>query len=173
MKRLLSVIPVVLILALSSTVNVAAADDQSKLPAELTVEAGYQRVLESIGRGVQIYDCVDAAWKFREPAAGIFDKRSGEVTAIHYAGPTWESIRDGSKVVAAVKARRDAPTPQSDIQWLLLQATSNNGPGVFGNVKYIQRLDTDGGVAPAGACATGQSVSVPYKAMYVFWAPAQ
>ena len=173
MKRLVSVIPLVLLLALSSTVRVAAADDQSKIPAELRVEAGYQRVLESIGRGVQIYDCVDAAWKFREPAAAIFDKQSGEVTAIHYVGPTWESIRDGSKVVAAVKARRDAPNPQTDIQWLLLQATTNSGPGVFADVKFIQRLDTAGGVAPTGACTTGQSVSVPYKATYVFWAPVQ
>ncbi len=175
MKRLLCIIPVVLALSLSSTFPALATDqtDQSKLPPEVRVPDGYYPVLESVGRGVQIYDCVDGAWKFREPTAAIFDVRSDKVVAIHYAGPTWQSIRDGSKVVGAVKARRDAPNPQSDIPWLLLQATSTAGPGVFAEVQYIQRLATEGGVAPAGACSAGQSVSVPYKADYEFWAPAK
>jgi len=171
MKRLLYVIPVVLALGLSSTFP-ALATDRSTVPPELRVPDGYHRVLESVGRGVQIYDCVDGAWKFREPAAAIVDERSDKVVAIHYVGPTWQSIRDGSKVVAAVKARRDAPNPQTDIPWLLLQSTSNAGPGLFAGVQYIQRLNTEGGVAPAGACTTGQSVGVPYKADYQFWAPA-
>jgi Protein of unknown function (DUF3455) len=173
LKRLFSVIPVVLMLTVSSTFPALATDDQSKVPTELRVPDGYKRVLESVGRGVQIYDCVDGAWKFREPSAAIFDQRSGEAVAIHYVGPTWQSIRDGSKVVGAVKARRDAPNPQRDIPWLLLQATSTAGPGLFADVEYIQRLDTTGGVAPTGTCTTGQSVGVPYKATYKFWAPAQ
>lgn len=173
MHRLLSVIPVVLILTLSSTFPALAIDDQSKVPAELRVPDGYQRVLQSFGRGVQVYDCVDGSWKFREPAAAIVDERSGEIVAIHYAGPTWQSVRDGSKVVGAVKARSDAPNPQRDIPWLLLQATSTTGPGLFANVGYIQRLTTTGGVAPAGACTPGQSTGVPYKATYQFWAPTQ
>jgi hypothetical protein len=173
MKRLLSVIPVVLAVALSATFPALAADvtDQSKLPPELGVPDGYNRVLHSVGRGVQIYDCVDGAWKFREPTAAIFDALSDKVVAIHYVGPTWQSIRDGSKVVGAVKARRDASNPQRDVPWLLLQATSTAGPGLFADVQYIQRLNTEGGVAPAGECTTGWSVSVPYKATYEFWAP--
>ena len=174
MKRLLHVIPVVLALGLSSTLPALATDatGQSKAPVELRVPDGYNRVLDSVGRGVQIYDCVDSAWKFREPSAAIVDRLSDKVVAIHYVGPTWQSIRDGSKVVGAVKARRDAPNPQRDIPWLLLQATSNAGPGLFAHVQYIQRLDTEGGVAPAGACTAGQSTSVPYTATYAFWAPA-
>jgi Protein of unknown function (DUF3455) len=76
-------------------------------------------------------------------------------------------------VLGTVKVRRDAPNPQRDIPWLLLQSTTNAGRGLFANVQYIQRLDTAGGVAPAGACTTGQSVRVPYKATYDFWAPAK
>jgi hypothetical protein len=170
MKRLLYVIPVVLALGLSSTFPALATDET---PPELRVPDGYTRVLQSDGRGVQIYDCVDGAWKFREPTAAIVDQRSGKVVAIHYVGPTWQSIRDGSKVVGAVKARRDAPNPQRDIPWLLLQAMSNTGPGMFAQVQYIQRLDTEGGVAPAAPCTTGQSVSVAYTATYEFWAPAK
>lgn len=174
MKRLLYVIPLVLTLGLT-TLPALAADqtDQSNLPPELRVPAGYKRVLDSVGRGVQIYDCVDGAWKFREPTAAIFDQHADKVVAIHYVGPTWQSIRDGSKVVGAVKARRDAPNPQRDIPWLLLQATSTTGPGLFGEVQYIQRLDTEGGVAPAGPCSTGQMASVPYQATYAFWATAK
>jgi hypothetical protein len=173
MKHLLAAIPVVLALALSSTSSALAGDASSrqKLPPELGVPDGYHRVLDSVGRGVQIYDCVDGAWKFREPAAAIFEQWSDRVVALHYVGPTWQSIRDGSKVIGAVKARRDAPDAQRDIPWLLLQATSTTGPGVFADVEYIQRLDTVGGVAPSGACTTGQSASVPYKATYEFWAP--
>jgi hypothetical protein len=58
---------------------------------------------------------VDGAWKLREPTAAIFDTESDKVVATHYAGPSWRSIRDGSKVVGASKARRDAPNPQRDI----------------------------------------------------------
>ena len=174
MKRLLYVIPLVLALGLLSTFPALATGqtDQSNVPPELRVPDGYKRVLGSVGRGVQIYDCVDGAWKFREPTAAIFDKRTDKVVAIHYVGPTWQSIRDGSEVVGAVKARRDAPNPRRDIPWLLLQATSTSGPGVFAEVEYIQRLETEGGVAPAGPCTTGQTASVPYEATYESWAPA-
>ena len=175
MKRLLYVIPLVLALGLGSTFPALATDqiDQSNLPPELRVPDGYKRVLDSVGRGVQIYDCVGGAWNFREPTAALFDPRTDKVVAIHYVGPTWQSIRDGSKVVAAVKVRRDAPNPQRDIPWLLLQATSTSGPGMFADVQYIQRLNTEGGVAPAGPCTAGQTASVPYQATYEFWAPAK
>lgn len=172
MQRLRYVIPLVLALGLTSPFPglATAKAVQSTVPPELRVPDGYKRVLASIGRGVQIYDCVEGAWKFREPAAALFDERSDKVVAIHYLGPTWQSIRDGSKVVGAVKARHDAPNPQRDIPWLLLQATSTTGSGLFGAVQYIQRLDTEGGVAPAGVCTTGATASVPYQATYVFWA---
>jgi hypothetical protein len=175
MKLLLYVIPLVLTLGLSSTFPALATEQahQSNLPPELRVPDGYKRVLESVGRGVQIYDCVDGAWRFREPTAALVDQRTDKVVAIHYVGPTWQSIRDGSKVVGSVKARRDAPTPQRDIAWLLLQATSTVGTGLFAEVEYIHRLDTRGGVAPAGPCTTGETASVPYQATYEFWAPAK
>ena len=175
MKRLLYVIPLTVALGLTAALTAQAANKthQSHVPTELRVPDGYKRVLSTEGRGVQIYDCVNGAWKFREPKAEILDQPSGKQVAIHYVGPTWESTKDGSAVVGAVKARVDAPVPQADIPWLLLQATSTSGPGLFGEVQYIQRLDTEGGVAPAGPCTTGQTVSVPYQATYEFWAPAK
>ena len=114
MKCLLRVIPVALALGVLSTSPALATDktDQSSVPAELRVAAGYKRVLQTVGRGVQIYDCANGAWKFREPKAAIFDARTGKQVAIHYVGPTWESTRDGSKVVGALDAppaRRPEP----------------------------------------------------------------
>jgi Protein of unknown function (DUF3455) len=170
MQRLLYLICLLAVLVPGSTLP-ALASEPSNLPPELRVPDGYKRVLTSVGRGVQIYDCVDAAWKFREPTAAIFDQRD-RVVAIHYAGPTWQSIRDGSKVVGTLQGRHDAPDPQRDIAWLLLQGRST-GSGLFGDVDYIQRLTTEGGVAPAGPCTAGQTASVPYQATYQFWAPAK
>ena len=84
----------------------------------------------------------------------------------HYAGPTWESD-DGSKVVGTVKARADAPAPDA-IPWLLLAATESSADGMLGKVKSIQRTDTRGGKPPAGACAAGEALKVPYSAAYWF-----
>ena len=174
MKRLLFAIPLGLALGLTTIVPAGAVDktpDQSHLPVELRVPDGYRRVLTTEGRGVQIYDCVDGAWKFRAPKADIhLDKQNDKLVATHYVGPTWESLKDGSKVVGARKAGRDAPNPQQDIPWLLLEAKSNAGSGVFADVDYIQRLDTDGGVAPPGPCTTGETARVPYRSTYDFWA---
>lgn len=64
-----------------------------------------------------------------------------------------------------------APDPGA-IPWLLLRATSNQGDGVLAQVDFIQRLETRGGVAPAGTCdpAADATVAVPYRARYVFYA---
>jgi hypothetical protein len=54
---------------------------------------------------------------------------------------------------------------------LLLKSTANRGTGLFGSVDFIQRLNTKGGVAPAGSCADGAQTAVPYSADYRFYAP--
>ena len=54
--------------------------------------------------------------------------------------------------------------------WLLLVAVSNQGPGIFDRVSYIQRLNTEGGNAPSvPGDFLGQIVKVPYTADYVFY----
>jgi Protein of unknown function (DUF3455) len=166
-------------LALPSSDAPAAAEDApatrvlGRIPPELRAPEGQKLVLTTLGKGVQVYDCVNGAWAFREPVALIL--RGSTPIALHYAGPTWQSLADGSKVTAAVHTRVDAPRPDRDIPWLLLRATGNTGAGVFAEVDFIQRLATQGGVAPAGACdpAVQASQAVPYTAVYTFWAPAQ
>jgi hypothetical protein len=39
-------------------------------------------------------------------------------------------------------------------------------------VSYVQRLNTKGGVAPAGSCTEGAQTSVKYEALYTFSVPA-
>lgn len=144
-----------------------AAGVAAPAPPALAPPAG--NVLSSVYRakGVQVYQCTAGAWGFVEPAANLAGVvRGGLRTAVHFRGPTWQSAGDGTLVEA--KAVANVPVPGS-IPQLLLQATRNRGEGDFGRVTYIQRLATSGGVAPAGACADGDTRGVPYLAEYRFY----
>jgi hypothetical protein len=152
----------------------AAATSQnssgSPVPEALRAPADEVLKLKVLGRGVQIYQCQDGAWKFQAPEASLSDD-SGRVVGKHYAGPTWESV-DGSTVVAEVKAHDDGPDATA-IPWLLLHAKSATGTGVFANVQSIQRLQTKGGKAPSKVCdasSANQIERVPYSANYYFYA---
>jgi Protein of unknown function (DUF3455) len=170
MRRLVLLALVLAVTGLTVTaVPSLAAKPERRIPKELRVPEGHRLVLSALGRGVQIYGCTDGAWALREPAAAIL--RGDRTVALHYAGPTWQSVKDGSKVVVtgdrvAVLARH----PERDIPWLRL-GTTGTGPGLFGRVDYVQRLETKGGVAPTGGCQAGASAAVPYSAIYNFWEP--
>lgn len=132
--------------------------------------------LEAVGKGVQIYQCAAVenrtdrfAWTFKFPEAVLFD-RDGRKIGKHYAGPTWEST-DGSRVIGQVAAADNGPDPSS-IPWLLLNATTVTGTGVFSKTFSIQRLQTSGGVSPSQPCGpeqAKQTVRVPYSATYYFY----
>jgi hypothetical protein len=127
-------------------------------------------------KGVQIYECrvakdrpVDYVWTFVAPEADLFDAHGNRIGR-HYAGPHWEA-NDGSRFVATVKARADAPAPGA-IPWLLLAARPVVSQGAFGNVTSVQRVNTAGGIAPATGCsqaASGTTVRVDYSADYYFF----
>ena len=139
------------------------------IPASLEAPAGERLALETAATGVQIYECSAGKWNFKAPEAELFD-RAGNKVGKHYGGPTWES-NDGSKVVAGVTARSDAPQAGA-IPWLLLTAQSTEGPGVFGRTKSIQRVRTVGGSAPNEPCApadAGKLARVAYQATYYFY----
>jgi hypothetical protein len=139
------------------------------VPANLRTPASQALALETAATGVQIYECSAGKWIFKGPEAELFD-RAGKKVGKHYGGPTWES-NDGSKVVAALTARSDAPQAGA-IPWLLLSAKSNAGNGVFGQTKSIQRVSTVGGVTPTESCGAanaGKVARVDYKAIYYFY----
>lgn len=142
----------------------------------LKVPAGQTLALVTQATGVQIYVCsaskADATkfeWAFKAPEADLFDN-AGVKIGRHYGGPTWESQTNG-KVVGEVKGRDDGPDATA-IPWLLLKAKSNDGKGIFASTQSIQRVNTEGGKAPAAGCAaaeTGKELRVPYKASYYFY----
>ena len=145
-------------------------------PVTLQVQPGQILMLAAKGSGVQIYQCAtdpsDSSrykWIFKAPEAELTSAR-GRSLGKHYAGPTWEA-NDGSKVVAQVKASDKVDDPAA-IPWLLLNATSNSGAGVFGRTNSIQRLFTAGGKAPQDGCDSkhqGQETRVSYTAQYYFY----
>jgi hypothetical protein len=147
----------------------------AQVPARLQ-PAGETMALVVPATGVQIYECrarKDAAgqyeWAFVAPDAELFD-RKGRHIGRHYAGPHWEAL-DGSKVVASLRERADAPSGDA-IPWLLLQAKSVGPAGDFSQVTSIQRVNTVGGTAPRNGCSqatVGQSARVAYTADYYFF----
>lgn len=150
-----------------------------EVPASLTPPDNAVLLFEFEAQGDQIYACEarpedpsTLAWNFKAPEAELRNSRD-EVVATHFAGPTWEGT-DGSMVVASVLERADAPSADA-IPWLLLEAKSHTGSGVFSTISYIQRLNTEGGIAPGTGCDAahaGAEARVPYKATYAFYYPA-
>ena len=134
----------------------------------LAAPAGSKVAYHTFAEGVQIYRWDGASWVFVAPEAVLTANGAGTgVVGTHYAGPTWES-NSGSRVVGAVAKR--CPAGAGDIPWLLLRATSAEGPGIFARTTFIQRVHTAGGVAPAApGRAVGETARVPYTAEYYFY----
>lgn len=150
-----------------------------QIPPELMPPAGAVLAFEMKARGDQIYTCAakpeDPAaftWTFKAPEAALLSQKN-KVVGSHFAGPTWQS-EDGSSVKAAVVARVDASSKNA-IPWLLLEAKSHDGSGIFSSITHIQRLATKGGVAPTKGCDAahaGAEARVTYQATYAFYGPA-
>src|SRR5262249_50241215 len=129
--------------------------------------------LKAQARGVQIYTCRARAdepkqseWVLRAPEAELFDEH-GRRLGTHFAGPTWKA-NDGSQIVGEVRERAPSPAPGA-VPWLLLAAKKSEGKGVLADDRWIQRVETRGGVAPAGSCESGKEARVAYQATYYFW----
>jgi len=157
----------------------AAASKPAPPETPDTIKAPNPAALASKGNatGAQVYVCGPSKddkkkfeWTLKAPDATLTDD-AGKPFAKHYAGPTWEAP-DGSKVVGALKAKVDAPDA-SAIPWLLLEAKSNEGQGVFTNIGWVQRVQTVGGKAPSTGCDKahdGTETRVDYRATYYFYA---
>ena len=152
----------------------------------LAVPAGSGGVLlRARAVGTQNYECKalpgDAgpghAWTFVGPQANLTDCHGAPI-GTHFAsaaGPTapeWLEL-DGTTYVIAKKLAAATPDGGAPaVPWLLLQATSTSGAGTLAKTKYVQRLNTTDGVAPASGCdatAVGQTRRVAYGADYYFY----
>ena len=143
-----------------------------EVPESLRVPAGEEVVLETHAKGVQIYACQVGAdqkpgWVLKAPEAELTDA-TGKTIVRHSAGPTWRHS-DGSEVTAKVAAKQDAPKPGA-IPWLLLTVTGHKGEGILSHVTSIQRIHTEGGLAPAAnpceAATNGKEARSLYEADY-------
>ena len=147
-------------------------------PGSIQVPGSAQPFLKAHAKGVQIYACgpkkdapKELEWSLKAPEAELFDEQ-GKSLGKHFAGPTWQAT-DNSKVVGAMKAKVEAPSAGA-VPWLLLEAKSNEGQGVFAHVSFVQRVDTEGGKAPATGCDKAHlkaETRVDYQANYYFYAP--
>ena len=148
------------------------APDALNVPAAAKLVALYHAV------GTQIYTCapmpnasneagMNDIWTLKAPDATLYAEHQC-VAGTHFGGPTWKSV-DGSSVVGAKIASANSPNVDS-IPILLLKAVSNNGSGILSKVTYVQRLDTQGGIAPNRPCDNlGAELAVPYEANYYFY----
>ena len=152
--------------------SMVKASDEPDLPPQcssIVPQAGNRVAFHVYARGVQIYKWNGSSWVFEEPRATLFAEANffGEV-GIHYRGPNWES-KSGSKV-GGIRVPGTGCTPDSSaIAWLLLQAVSPTGPGIFHNITFIQRINTTGGLAPTTPGSLNELREVPYTAEYYFY----
>jgi hypothetical protein len=115
----------------------------STLPSDIQVDESSSVLLAKlIGVGMQVYDWADS---------------------------------NGARVKGKVSGRADAPVGKEvNVQWLKLDVIERFGStGLrFQQATLIQRVLTYGGQAPLeGSPSDRDTVSVPYTALYVFWAP--
>lgn len=126
-------------------------------------------VLELHALGVQKYICQPSGtWLFTDPVAALYETR--KPLGVHFLNlgtrrPVWQ-LEDGSSVEAAPKV--SVPNGTANIPAVLLQGVATT-PGRLGDTTWVQRLNTVGGIAPAGTCTPGVTVAVPYTADYFFW----
>ena len=144
-----------------------------------TYDANSRLFLVLHATGVQKYTCqANGTWLFTDPEATLF-KTNGAPKPVgsHFLNfatgrPVWQ-FKDGSSVEAA--RTQSASGGAGNIAWLLLQAvdtTSGADGDRLSRTTWIQRLNTSGGVAPAGTCTPGATIAVPYSADYFFWRAA-
>jgi hypothetical protein len=180
-----------LILTLAIAPN-AAPVAQTALPANLEVPAGNLPFLITRAEGTQNYVCVPSGpsfvWAFFGPQATLLNENNQQV-ATHFLSPnpaeggtpraTWQDSGDTSALWAAMVASSTDPNfvAPGAIPWLLLRTVGTQLGSTLGNkfavTTYVQRVNTEGGVAPGAGCRSardaGKKALVPYSTDYVFY----
>jgi hypothetical protein len=140
----------------------------SPLCDSLQAPPGHKVAFHTYALGVQRYRWNGASWSFVAPEANLYaDANFRGKVGTHYGGPTWES-NSGSNVVGRRLA--GCSVDSTAIDWLLLEAVSTEGPGIFSHVTYIQRVNTVGGKAPTTpGSSIGAEARVPCTTEYYFY----
>lgn len=173
----------------------ASALQATQIPAAIQVPAGHTVFLKTRAAGTLTYSCIafpdnSMAWRFMVPQSTLFidlqaaNGQTVQQIATHFvsfnpsagrADSTWQGSSDTSKVwgvrIAATTVAPDA------IPWLLLEASGTQpgpaGGSFFSQTKFIQRINTSGGLAPSTGCSQTANIGaiafVPYTADYLFY----
>ena len=151
-----------------------AARAQLHLLNHTVSTSGVAALQESVVLGSQIYACTaqpDGSFAFTQD-----DVEARLTGGIHHtfvqpvAGPPQWHAPDGSAVTGPTVVTRNA-NGAGNIAELNLDATQiGASTGLLAHVVEVLRLNTLGGVAPAGSCDPQATpiVNVPYQADYVF-----
>ena len=89
----------------TNAVHQDTAKEINRVPVELMPPEGHVMLFKAMAEGAQIYVCKAKAddpdrleWVLKGPDADLFDEQGGRIGR-HFAGPTWEALDDGSKVI--------------------------------------------------------------------------
>ena len=174
---LLALVPVALMSACAGmSTGMSKAYDQAMLPEAVKVPVGHVVALETIGVGEITYECKPKAatpgafeWVFVGPKADL-NSRAGAKLGTYYGPPATWAANDGSKITGTQVAV--APAGAGNIPSQLVKANPAVGMGAMSGISYVQRVATQGGVAPATTCdgaAVGKTQTVKYQADYIFY----
>ena len=169
-----------------------------EVPFNLTIPEGNVPFLQTRAYGTQNYVCTPAAsggvaWKLFGPQATLYPTSAPIQVATHFLSanpeednlprPTWQDSHDGSIVWGrAIQSSLDSNyVAPGAVAWLKLEKAGTFdgviGQGLLSDTTFIQRVNTQGGVAPATGCTTaaqlGSTVLVPYSTDYFFYRKEQ
>ena len=149
---------------------------QKDLPALIQVATANTLVLETKASGIIEYQCskekdplTTYKWTMVGPKAELTDK-GGEKVGDYSGPPARWAHKDGSFVTGSQVAV--SPNGSKNIPLQLVKADVAGGQGALTAVSYVQRVNTQGGVAPSKKCTAdneGEKAEVSYKAEYWFW----
>jgi len=155
-----------------------ALKSERKVPEAVAVPEGHKSLGELRAEGEQHYKAKAKAgggfeWVLEGPNATLTDEEAGKKVGKHYGskdGPVWE-IEEIT--VTGKMPPKLAPAKEGDLPWLLLEVKDvkvKDDKKLPFTLAYVQRVDTEGGVAPAKAPEKEtDEVKVKYKATYVFY----
>ena len=182
------------VVALGSAAHATTRITPPAVPVLLEVDAAYKPFLVAHAIGTQNYICAPAAtatgvaWLPIGPQATVFNAE-GEQALTHFLSKnpiegdalhaTWQHSRDTSVVWGKKRSGSSDPNyvAADAIEWLLLDVTGTqigpSGGDKLAGTKFIQRVNTVGGMAPPAAECTPSTVNtrkfVAYEADYYFY----
>jgi hypothetical protein len=164
------------------------------VPATIEVLPPDQPFLLGHGVGTQNYECQPVnsvgrvGWVLFTPQATLFGEASEQLTT-HFFSPnpdegnivrvTWQDSRDTSRVWGTlIASSADANFVRAGaVPWLKIERSGAQagptGGETLSQATFIQRVNTEGGLAPSTGCDrptdVGKKAFMPYTADYIFY----